>query len=635
MEPHRPRDVAALYNRPIDFAKRLSSMGEKKRRLAAAAALTEQLAAAQRLHAAGQLREAQDIYRQVLQADATRADAWLGAGVLARDSGMRDAALNLLAKAVGLAPENADARMHYAWALQDGDDFDAAAVQWRAACALRPDDATWWESLGVVEQAAGNTDNAAEAYRRSNEIERAAFRQVKLATLMSPIPASRAAIATERARMAVVLDEMLAAEDMQPVSDPFAARLWTNFYLAYHGINDRDLQTRTTAVYRRMCPSLNYTAAHCVQTDGRDTPAVSGGRIRVGLISQFFRNHSIGRTSHGFFAQLPRERFEVTAIFIAPLVDDELSQAIRRNAEHALIVPRDLATAREQIAALQFDILFYQDIGMEPFSYFLSFARLAPVQCTSFGHPDTTGIPTIDYFISNDLYEPAGAAAHYSERLFTLRNLASLAYYYRPTPPSPLKPRAAFNLAADRPLYLCPQNLFKVHPDMDDLIAAILRRDSRGVVVLVEGRVRNWSALLRKRWQQVMPDAQQRIVFVPRMREGDYLNLIALADVMLDTVHFNGMNTSLEALAVGTPVVTLPTAFQRGRHTQAMYNKMGLDDFIASDADAYVDQAVRLANDADYRCAASSRILANNAVLFEDAEVVREFERFFLEVTRR
>jgi predicted O-linked N-acetylglucosamine transferase (SPINDLY family) len=118
------------------------------------------------------------------------------------------------------------------------------------------------------------------------------------------------------------------------------------------------------------------------------------------------------------------------------------------------------------------------------------------------------------------------------------------------------------------------------------------------------------------------------------MREGDYLNLIALADVMLDTVHFNGMNTSLEAFAVGTPVVTLPAAFQRGRHTQAMYRRMGLDHFIASDADAYVEQAVRLANDVDHRRAVSNRILANNAVLFEDAGVVREFERFFVEVTR-
>ena len=139
-----------------------------------------------------------------------------------------------------------------------------------------------------------------------------------------------------------------------------------------------------------------------------------------------------------------------------------------------------------------------------------------------------------------------------------------------------------------------------------------------------------WSQRLRTRWQRTLADVQDRIVFVPRLRKDDYLNLISLADVMLDTVHFNGMNTSLEAFAVGTPAVTLPASFQRGRHTQAMYRRMGLADLIAGDADSYVEQAVRLANDAAHRAEISRRISANSAVLFEDANVVREFERFFM-----
>jgi protein O-GlcNAc transferase len=103
---------------------------------------------------------------------------------------------------------------------------------------------------------------------------------------------------------------------------------------------------------------------------------------------------------------------------------------------------------------------------------------------------------------------------------------------------------------------------------------------------------------------------------------------------MLDTVHFNGMNTSLEAFAVGTPVVTMPATFQRGRHTQAMYRRMGLGDLIAADARSYVDMAVRLANDPDHRAEVSRRILGANRALFEDELVVREFERFFRTAVR-
>jgi len=599
-------------------------MGEKKRRLAVAQTLGDKLSAARRLHANGKLREAQEAYREILRADAACADAWFGLGLLARGAGAHTNAVQLLAEAVAHAPQNIDARMHYAGALQDSGDLGAATAQWRAVCGAQPRNASAWEMLGICEQAAGNLDGAVVAYQRAIDVEPTPSRRVKLATAISPIPPSREAIAAERSRMRTVLDALLAQDPVAVESDPFAARLWTNFYLAYHGENDRELQIKTAQVYRRICPSLDYVAEHCKQRSARS------GRIRVGLISQFLRKHSIGRTSRGLFAQLSRERFEVTAIFVAPVVDDEISQAIRRDAEHTVVVPKNLHQARGRIAQLQFDVLFYQDIGMEPFTYFLSFARLAPVQCVSFGHPDTTGVATVDYFISNDLYEPADARAHYSEQLFLLRGLGSLAYYYKPTP-TQAKTRAAFGLAADRPLYLCPQNLFKVHPDMDDLIAAILRRDSKGVVALVEGRVRGWSSLLRARWRNTLADVQDRIVFVPRMHEDDYLSLIQAADVMLDTVHFNGMNTSLEAFAVGTPVVTLPAAFQRGRHTQAMYRRMGLGDLVAGDAQNYVDLAVKLANDAEYRQSVRARIHEASHVLFEDAQVVREFERFIEE----
>jgi predicted O-linked N-acetylglucosamine transferase (SPINDLY family) len=249
----------------------------------------------------------------------------------------------------------------------------------------------------------------------------------------------------------------------------------------------------------------------------------------------------------------------------------------------------------------------------------------------SSGHPDTSGIPTMDFFLSGDLFETPGSEAHYSERLFLLRDVGNFAYYYRPERAEPRKTRSDFGLSADHHVYLCPQNLFKLHPDMDELIAEILRRDARGRLVMIEGRIERWSELLRRRWSVTIPDVADRIVFVPRLDSQDFVELIAASDVMLDTRHFNGYNTSLEAFAVGTPVVTWPGEFQRGRHTYGMYRKMGLTEFVSDDAREYVDLAVRLGTDAAYRAAFSKEILARGAVLFEDNGVVREFERFFEE----
>ena len=162
-------------------------MGEKKRRLAAAASLEARLEAAHGLRLGGHADEAQAAYARIVALDPVCAGAWLGLGLLARAAGANDAGVRHLARAVALAPEDADARLHYAWALQDREDFDQSRIHWRALCALRPHDAVAWESLGIVEQAAGNIDEALAAYARAIAIEPSPAREVKLATAISPI----------------------------------------------------------------------------------------------------------------------------------------------------------------------------------------------------------------------------------------------------------------------------------------------------------------------------------------------------------------------------------------------------------------------------------------------------------------
>ena len=214
-----------------------------------------------------------------------------------------------------------------------------------------------------------------------------------------------------------------------------------------------------------------------------------------------------------------------------------------------------------------------------------------------------------------------------------LTDLGSLTYYYCPAVPETPKTRKEFGFGEHDRVYLCPQNLFKIHPDMDKIFSAILQRDVRAKVVLIAGKVQRWTDLLRRRWAACIPEVMERIVFLPRLAATDFICLIALADVMLDTVHFNGMNTSLEAFSVGTPVVTWPGEFQRGRHTRAMYLKMGITECIGSDFQSYVDIAVRVATDAPTRARLSSQILESTTVLFEDSAVIKEFERAFVAMT--
>src|SRR5205814_9021898 len=194
--------------------------------------------------------------------------------------------------------------------------------------------------------------------------------------------------------------------------------------------------------------------------------------------------------------------------------EDETARRIRAASDRALMVPGALEAARTAIAGLELDVLFYQDIGMDPFTYFLAFSRLAPVQCTSFGHPDTTGIAAMDYFVSSELFEGANPREHYSERLALLHGAGTLAYYYRPR----VAPggRDDFGLPAGASLYLCPQTLFKFHPDFDEILGGILRADPQGRLVLIEAEARAMRERLQARFRAALPDVADRNLFVPR-----------------------------------------------------------------------------------------------------------------------
>ena len=557
------------------------------------------------LQSLGRTEEAIECYRRFLRGSPGTAEIYYNLGNALADTGAFADAIAAYGEALALQPGWEDAHVNLGLALDEAGDLDGAAAQYETAGASR--------LLATALADQGRTEEAATAYGRLADVP------VQSAMLLPVIPGSEEEIRRWRKRFEHGIERIGALQ----IRDPLREGAGTGFYLSYHGLPNRELHGKVAAQYLRACPSLAWSAG------GRKR----SGRIRLGFISKYFYDHSIGKTSRGLIAELPRERFEVVSLFVPPLRDDPTSRFIRAKSDRFVVLPGSLDAARAAIADLELDVLFYQDIGMEPFTYFLAFSRLAPVQCVSFGHPDTTGIPAIDYFVSNDLFETENAEQQYSEQLFQLRDLGTLAYYYRPPKPRP-KPRAAFGLPEEGSLYLCPQALFKLHPSFDAMLGEILRGDRSGRVVLVEGRSSHWHRLLQARFQREFPDVAERVLFLPRQSGADFSSLIAACDVMLDTPHFNGMNTSLEAFAAGVPVVTLPSGLQRGRHTTGMYRKMGFMECVAQSADDYVRLALRVARDDAYRRHVGGEIDRRSDVLFEDRRAVNEFERFFAEVVR-
>lgn len=576
------------------------------------------------LQSLGRNDEAVRSYTEALSLDPGHAQAGNNLGAILHAQGKLDDAIAYFRRTLDRSPDYAQAWSNLGVALQASRRVDEAESCLLHAISLNPQDFSAHSNLALALREQGKLEASMASSERALAIHDSVSERIRLVTLLPVVAGSAEEIKAWRRHFDVGISDLLARGGT--LDDPLREVGACNFNLAYQPECDKALQEKAAQLYSAMCPALRYTAPHC-----RRQPQHKDGRIRVGFISKFMYNHSIGRTTRGLLANIARDRFHVTALFVPPLVDDLISRFIRDSADDFLVLPGTLEAARDKIAELELDILFYQDIGMDAYTYFLAFSRLAPVQCVSFGHPDTTGIPNMDYWVSSENFEPEDAAAHYSEQLFLLRNLGTLAYYYRPTLEQPGKTRHDFGIPQDQHLYLCPQSLFKVHPDFDSILANILRGDALGEVILIEARTPVWGKLLRKRFQKTIPDVADRVRFLPGMSQEDFLALIAVCDVMLDTIYFNGMNTSLEALAVGTPVVTMPTALQRGRHTYGMYKSMGMDECIALTPEQYVSISLRLGTDKNFRDEVNAKILSRSTVLYENMEVVREFERFFVE----
>ena len=643
---------------------------------------------ANQLHAKGKLTEAERAYRQALTLTPSDAQIWSNLGCVLWKLGRLPEAESYFVRAISVGPHLAephnnlggvleamgrleDACRHYRSAISNDPNqarpycnlgavlhrlgrFDAAKVEQAHAIKLKPDFAEAWSNLGAsflaqsnfaeaeaclvramelspnhrqvlsnladVLRIQGKFGQAMEIYRKALKADRDNVPQkVKLALAQEVILDSRDSASERRAQVIASLGELIKAHVQ--LDDPQRDVGMTNFYFAYQGVNDLELQSLTAKFYLGACPKLDWTAPHCASPTSS-----SGRRLKIGFVSSNLFEHTIGKFYHGIIRELSREHFEVVAIR-PPHDADRLADAIGAAVDRNVKMPFDLYMARDVIASERLDIIFYPDLGMTPLSYFLAFARLAPVQCVSWGHPVTTGIPNIDYFISAKSIEPQDAQSHYSERLILLDRLPS--YYLRPHHDAAPFTRAEFGLPEDAKLYLCPQSLFKLHPDFDVVLATLLRRDPAARLLLLSGIHRHWDRLLAARIAKNFPDVVGRVIFVPRIPQAQFFRLLTMADVILDPPFFGGGNTSYEAFAMGLPIVTWPGEFMRGRVTEGCYRQMGFTELVADSLESYVDLAVRLANDNQWRERVKTEIAARASVLYEDAGAVTEMEDFF------
>ncbi len=562
-----------------------------------------------------------------------RADLAVAIARAQLDIGDLAKALESSRMATTLVPASAVAWLVYGTALRRTDDALAAQQALLHALSLAPDNPIALAELGCNELSLGEYSSGLQRLKRAREVAPDFSLLRWLDALALPLlPDDAGVVRAGLAHFGDSIDALM--EDLGDAKSSIA-RDAANGLASAQPFLLHYLPADTTALSFRY-GDLVERALACVVgdglSDGVDWRALAHkGRIRVGFVSCELRLHTVTRYFSEWLMRLDRNAFEIHAWHLGEVFDDvsqRIADHVHRFHHEPATSPLDLASAMRDA---QLDVLIYLDVGMDSRPQMLAARRLAPVQCVTYGHPVTSGLRNVDWFLSGAAIEPENAQSHYREQLERLPGLGVV-----PTRPSAPASGEWLTRNADRPLLVCLQSLFKLTPDFDEAIARIAKATDADIAFFEFPIhcVKRFKQRLARAFARQGLDAGHHVRILPRRDYAEFLGGLAAADLVLDSIFFSGGATSLDALSVGTPVVTLDGEFMRGRQTAGMLRMLELPELIAADIDTYVEIAVTLCGDGARRSALRSRMMKHLDRLFEPEDVIPALAGFIERVAR-
>jgi protein O-GlcNAc transferase len=649
---------------------------------------------------AGRLDEAIACYRRAIELKPELPEAHANLGAALKEQGRLDEAVGCYRRAIELRPELPEAHANLGAALQEQGWLDDAIVCCRRAIALKPDFPLAHNNLGTVLMEQRRLDEAIDCYRRAIDLNPnfqnaltnlgTALQEQGLLDeavgyyhraidvnpdLPSPhyflgllydrlgeregaLACYRRALALKpdyaEARWAFAMNQIIPVysvdEDPEDLRLEFAKELaeldrWFGsgtsdgfkavanphpFYLAYQEADNKALLARYGGLCQRLMTDWHQ------QQNFDAIQASSDGPIKLGIVSGHIFLHSVWTALiKGWMLHLDRSKFEVHVFYVGTVQDTETALARSLSASFVEGV-HTLSQWTEEILGRSIEILVYPEIGMDRTTAKLANLRLAPVQAATWGHPETSGLPTIDYYISATGLEPEEADKHYTEKLIKLPHLGCCVQSTAITPVTPDLP--SLGVASDVPLLLCPGTPYKYAPQYDCVIIEIARRVERcNLVFFVSPGTKHLSEKLKERLRQKFKNAglefDKFVRFVPVLGRGEFYGLMGRANVFLDTIGFSGFNTAMQAVDCGLPIVTKEGRFLRGRFASGILQVIGLSDLVTHSEEEYISLAVKLAHDDNYRQQIKGR-MHNSLLLYDDLEPLRALEDFFTSARR-
>ena len=395
-------------------------------------------------------------------------------------------------------------------------------------------------------------------------------------------------------------------------------RNFSIYSYTYFGHNICSLNSLYSTFLRKNLPELTTTYNKPVRRDG--------DRIRIGFFSNMiFQNHSVCRDRLGVIKYLCNDLlFNVFLIHYKNKSKDSLHQIIMEETPYTEIFVENDNTLLD----LSLDILVFPEIGMNSDIYFMAHKRFAPIQINTWGHSETSGINTIDYYISSEYFEEnKDAQENYSEKLIQMKSLST--YYYnldklfnkQQLEINSIK--VQYQLFPSFQLYGVFQTTFKYHPTLMKMIQGILEKNQSAFFVI---------CIDHSCWEEFMDYAEKkiggnvcRIKMIEKLDTKNFNNLMYCMDIMIDSYPFGGCNTSLDAFHFNKIVLTLPSKKLNGRFTTGFYKKMKITEPICVSADDLIEKAVYYMKNIDARKELETKISKRKHLLFQDQESLLEW----------
>ncbi len=593
----------------------------------------------------GELERAAACFEQAIEIDPGQVDAHNNLGNTLKCLGRLPEAVACFERAISLCPDQAEPHNNLAVTLQGLGAEREALVHFRRAMELQPERAESYNNVAILlfklgerqqalehfQQALELAPEYAEAWHNLGNVMYAVGERAKASQCFARAVRLKPAHAGARAEW---LHQLAGIGDWDGIGQQ-ADRL-ESLGISGAPVAPFSLLSLEDAPERHRQRAERFAADRFRVIDGGPlrAQAAAGRRLRIGYFSADFYEHAMMHLMARLFELHDRREFEVHLFSYGPPVHD----AMRRRVSAAADMFHDVHALSDAEVAMQARKLGL-DIAVDLSGYTrhsrlgIFAQRAAPTQVSYLGYPGTTGAPFIDYMLADRVIIPEADRRYYSERIVYLPYCYQINDNTRAISERPMS-RAEMGLPEQAIVLCCFNNSFKIGREEFGIWMRMLLRSPGSVLWLLRA---NETAEQNLRREAVRCGVDSsRLIFADRVPLSEHLARHRLADLFVDTFHYNAHTTASDALWAGLPLVTRMGRGFAARVAASLLQAIGLPELVTDSSQDYERLVCELISDSKRLADVRERLAVNRdrTPLFDTQATTRELERIFTHLHR-